>query len=243
MELGAGMVHASVPHYPGSDQSNTLTIPFPTIIYRGERLRADEEGGVRTRFFYNEHFELNLSLGGALPVSAKDNKVREGMPKLDTMIELGPGLIIHLKNQSNSKRWRLALSIPLRQAFSTNITDTYQRGLVFNPLLYSFYEINRSVTIFSSVSSRWATKDFHSYLYSVEQKDQNSNRAHYEAQGGHVLLSYSLALLFKYKNFKFFTGVSLFDATNNANMNSPLFIKKRSYSYAIGFSYFFYKEN
>ena len=49
-EAGFGIVHAIAPDYPGADHSSTYTIPFPAALYRGDVLRADEDGGMRGRF-------------------------------------------------------------------------------------------------------------------------------------------------------------------------------------------------
>lgn len=241
-EIGAGSVYGVVPHYPGSDEHTALLVPFPSVIYRGDRLRADEDGGVRTRFFYSESFEINLSIGGSLPVSSKDNDEREGMEKLHTIAEFGPGLIYHFYNKRNHDKLRFAINVPVRMAISTNIKDTYRRGYVFNPILFSFYELSSSFTIFGSLSGRWATKEYHDYLYTVGVKDVNDNRPRYEATKGYVLSTYGLALIYNTKKATIFSGFSYDDATNNANRNSPLFVKKSSYSFAIGFTWYFYKS-
>ena len=45
LELGVGLGAAFLPHYPGSDETHTLVLPFPAIVYRGEKIRSDEDGG------------------------------------------------------------------------------------------------------------------------------------------------------------------------------------------------------
>lgn len=243
LELGAGAVFGKVSHYPGSDQSNEILLPFPVLIYRGDRLRADEDGGVRTRFLHSDRFELNVSVGGSLPVSSKDNRIRQGMPKLNTLLELGPGFIFHFFNKHNSKKFKLSLNIPFRHVISTDIKDTYFRGYVFNPLLYSFYDISESFSVFTSISGRWATQTYNDYLYTVDDQYVTSTRSRYEANSGHVLMTYGMALIYDYKKFTLFSGISLNDASASANKNSPLFVKKRSFSTAIGFTYYFYASD
>ncbi|OUR99635.1 hypothetical protein A9Q84_01030 [Halobacteriovorax marinus] len=243
LELGAGAVFGKTPHYPGSNQHNEILFPFPVLIYRGDRLRADEDGGIRTRFLYSKKFELNLSFGGSLPVSSKKNTARQGMPKLQTLLELGPGFIFHFLDKYNSKKWKLSLNIPYRHVVSTNIKDTYFRGFVFNPILYSYYDFTENFSIFTSISGRWATQRYNDYLYSVDDQFTTNSRPRYEANSGHVLMSYGLALIYNYKDFTIFTGMSIDDASASANKNSPLFIKEQSYSTAIGFTYYFYKSD
>lgn len=241
LEAGAGVVYGSVPHYPGSDQSNTLVVPFPVVIYRGERLRIDEDGGVRTRFFYSDRFELNLSVGGSLPVSTKDNRVRTGMPKLDAIVEIGPGLIIHLVDKKLSEKFRLSLNIPIRQAISSDLKYTKARGQTFNPLLYSFYMLNKNFTIFSAISSFWASKEYNRYLYDVDSKYATPSRPAYLAKSGHVVMNYAAAVVYNLEKLSVFSAISLNDASRSSNRFSPLFVKARNIGYAIGFTYYFYK--
>ena len=243
LEAGAGAAYGTVPHYPGSDQSTSLFLPFPALIYRGERYRLDEDGGARTRFFYSDSMEINLSVGGSLPVSSKDNRAREGMPKLDAMVEVGPGLIFHFFNQRNSDKFRLSLNLPIRQAISSDLKYTKARGQIFNPLLYSFYQLNTQLSVFMALSAYWATKDYNRYLYSVSPQFQTFNREAYEAKGGYVVSNYALAFIYSKKKFSIFSAVSLNDAHFSSNKNSPLFVTKRNLGYAVGFTYFFYKLN
>lgn len=240
-EAGAGAVYGSVPHYPGAEQNNNLLVPFPAVIYRGERYRLDEDGGARTRFFYSDSMEINLSVGGSLPVSSKDNRARAGMPKLDTMVEIGPGAIFHFLHKKNSTDFRLSLNIPIRQIISSDLKFTKARGQSFNPILYAFYDLNKAFTLFTSISGYWATKEYNEYIYSVEEKFVTPTRSGYKAHSGHVSNNYSAALIYTREDLSIFSGAILNDMKNNSNKSSPLFKRETSLSYAVGFTYFFYK--
>ncbi len=244
LELGAGIVRGTAPHYPGSDESNKVYIPFPAVIYRGDIIRADEDGGVRSRFFYSDRYELNLSTGAALPARTEDNDDRAGMPTLDPMIELGPGLIFHLISKKNKGPLRLSLNLPLRIVISSDFKDTRQRGYVFNPLLFSFYELNKKLTIFTSISGRWATKDFNDYIYTVEELYSTNTRAVYKAKKGNVLYSYSIAAIInRGQNFSIFGGISYENYKDNANKASPLFIREDNISTGLGITWWFYGKS
>lgn len=240
-EAGFGAVYASIPHYPGSSQTNTLFVPFPTVIYRGDTYRIDEDGGARTRFFYSDKMEINLSIGGSLPVSTKDSKIRQGMPKLDTIGEVGPGFIYHFFNKRNAKGFRLSLNIPVRLAISSDLKYTKERGIVFNPLLYGFYDLNESFALIGGLSAYWATKKYNSYLYDVAPQYVTPIRSAYDSKSGYVVSNLSLALLHTRGDLSIFAGSILNDASKSANKNSPLFEQKINWSHAIGFTYFFYE--
>ncbi len=240
-EAGFGAVYASIPHYPGSSQTNTLFVPFPTVIYRGDIYRIDEDGGARTRFFYSDKMEINLSIGGSLPVSTKDSKAREGMPKLDTIGEVGPGFIYHFFNKRNAEGFRLSINIPVRVAISSDLKFTKERGIVFNPLLYGFYDLSENFSLIAGLSAYWASKKYTSYLYNVAPKFITPTRNEYSSNSGYVVTNISLALLHTRGDLSIFIGSILNDASQNSNKNSPLFEQKVNWSHAIGFTYFFYE--
>tara|TARA_R110002049_G_scaffold303416_1_gene497774 strand:+ start:383 stop:1195 length:813 start_codon:yes stop_codon:yes gene_type:complete len=240
-EAGFGAVYASIPHYPGSSQTNTLFVPFPTVIYRGDMYRIDEDGGARTRFFYSDKMEINLSVGGSLPVSTKDSKIREGMPKLDTIGEVGPGFIYHFFNKRNAKGFRLSINIPVRLAVSSDLKFTKARGIVFNPLLYGFYDLSDNFSLIGGVSAYWGSKKYTSYLYDVGSQFVTPTRSQYSSNSGYVVSNISLALLHTRGDLSIFVGSVLNDAGQSANKDSPLFEQKVNWSHAIGFTYFFYE--
>ncbi len=243
LELGVGMVYGVAPHYPGSDESNNVVVPFPAFIYRGDVLRSDEDGGLRTRFFNSNHSEINLSLGGALPASSEDNDDRQGMPSLDTMIEFGPGFIYHFMGKKSFSPFKVSMNIPVRVAYSTDFATTKERGIVFNPVLFSFLEITDRLTLFNSLSGRWVSRKFNDYFYSVDEAYVTDARPRYKAGGGNVLYALGGALIYNQgKDYSVFTGVSYQSYADNANRTSPLFIRDDNISYAVGFTWWFYEK-
>lgn len=244
-EAGAGLVTALTPAYPASEDTKQLTIPFPTFFYRGEILRADEEGGARGRFFKTENFEINLSIGGSLPANSKDVKAREGMPDLDTMIELGPGLLVTLWKKKGVQNFKLGLNIPLRTAFAVEFFKAKEQGLVFNPLLYFVTEniLGPRVFTFTGISSIIASQKFHQYFYQVEPQFATIERPSYDAQSGY--LGTTLAQGFSKQIFNqvnLFLGLSYSNHKGAANKSSPLFKEEHNFSAAIGFVWWFYES-
>lgn len=244
-EAGAGLVTALTPAYPASEDSNEFVIPFPTFFYRGKILRADEEGGARGRFFKTENFEINLSIGGSLPANSKDVSVREGMPDLDTMIELGPGLLATLWKKKGVQNYKLGLNVPLRTAFAVDFFDVQEQGLVFNPLLYFVTEniFGSRVFTFTGISSVVASQKFHQYFYQVDPQFTTSTRASYDAQSGYLgtTLSQGFSKLI-FKNMNAFFGVSYSNHKGAANKNSPLFKEEHNFSAALGFVWWLYES-
>lgn len=240
LELGVGVGAASLPHYPGSDESHTVVLPFPTLIYRGDTFRSDEDGGLRGRFLYTDHFEINMSFGASLPVQSSDNDERAGMPSLDFILEFGVGFIYHFIPKSSNSNFKISLSLPIRHALSTDFGSIDNRGLVFAPFLYSYYEITENLTLFTGVTATYATDRLHEYIYGVGSQDVTPTRSAYDANGGHIMNSYVMGLSYNYSDYSFWAGYSFNDAQTNANTDSPLFVKDQSQSFGLAMTWWFY---
>ncbi len=182
-ELGAGVVPSTFPDYRGSDRQRPYLLPLPYIIYRGERLRIGR-GGIRGLLFDSDRVELDISLGGAIPVKSDDDGARAGMPDLDPAFELGPALNIDLPSWSTQTRWQLRL--PLRAVFTTDLQSLDANGALFHPQLDVDFRAaaqgwNKSI----SIGALWASDDYHDYYYSVEPGFATPARPSYAVRGGY----------------------------------------------------------
>ncbi len=243
IELGVGISTFTIPDYPGSAHSRQLTIPFPTGIIRGDKLRADQEGGVRGRFFQDPDYELSISGSLTFSSSTEDNPVRQGMPGLDGLFELGPTVLIHLKKAKLNSPLKIGLSLPIRLAMSTDWKRYDDRGAVFNPFIYSFYEnfLVPELTIFSGFDMKFATERYMDYYYSVEPQYATATRAAYEAKAGYLQSSLYFGFAYTIANehtiFVFAQHLNLNNASNEA---SPLLTDKKQLAWAVGYTWWFY---
>jgi len=242
-EIGAGSIYVNFPDYPGSSHNRNLTIPFPVFIYRGEVLRADEDGGIRGRFWDKSWIELNISFGGNLPANSEDNPTRSGMPDLNWVGEVGPSLIMHLLSPKESFRAKLDLFLPLRLAFSTDLKFTKSRGHILNPYFVFRYEgiLTPKTQIMSILSGRFASKGLMDYFYTVEPEFATPLRPEFSASGGLMDINLSLGLSHPFtKNIWAFAGVvkSLYNWAENTA--SPLLAKRSTTAYALGIVWMFH---
>ena len=244
IEAGAGAASFSIPDYPGSDQSSTISLPFPTAIIRDETFRVDENGGARGRFFKSEYTEINLSFGGALPVKSKNNRARSGMSNIDPLIEVGPGLIITLIKPSSIKQ-KLSLNIPIRLGLSTDFKSLDSRGFVFNPLLFYYREsfLVNDLILFTSLDARWTTEQYQDYFYEVAPEYARSGREQYNARGGYSGSSASIGLSYSWSpKWTTFAGFHYSYYDGATNWDSPLLISRRTISFGAGFIWWFYQS-
>ncbi len=245
-EGGIAFVGARVPAYPGANQYNFFALPFPSFFYRGDIVRADEEGGMRGRFFKNDTFEINLSIGGSLPANSDENEARQGMPDLKTMGELGPGLLATLWEQRGKSSFKLGLNIPLRTALTLDFWSIKERGLVFNPLIYFITEnfVAKKIFTFTGLSSVVASQKFHKVFYQVDQQYVTNDRAAYQAKSGYLSTTLSQGFSTQlYKNVMTFLGVSYSHYKGAANYNSPLMKQDHNFNVAMGLVWWFYESD
>ncbi|MCB9094368.1 MAG: MipA/OmpV family protein [Halobacteriovoraceae bacterium] len=243
LEIGAGVGWAHLPYYPGGSEMRDFIIPFPSFVYRGKKIRADEDGGLRGRFFSSERFEINTSFGFNLPGSSEDIAARRGMEDLDPIIEVGPGIIYHIIPRSKAKSFSLSLNIGLRAAVSSDFQHTQQRGAVFSPLLFSWYQITDHLTLFNGLSGTWASQQFHAFFYDVEEKYSTSNRAQYKSESGLFSSSFSNFFIYNLKSqWSFVLGFVFENFKDAANRNSPLLERENTFSTIVGFNYWFYQS-
>lgn len=248
-EFGAALVGAIVPAYPGSEDTNTffIPIPFPTFFYRGDVLRADEEGGMRSRLLKSENYEINLSVGGSLPADSEDVAARAGMPDLKTIIEVGPGLLATLwKHRGDDGNYKLGLNVPLRLATTIDFWEVEEQGLVFNPLIYLITErvfADKLIT-FTGLSTVVASQKFHRYFYQVDPLFVTNQRNLYGAKSGYLSTTFSQGFSGKISDELIgFVGASYTSLHGNANRKSPLFKEKDNFSVAVGLVWWFYESD
>lgn len=188
-ELGVGVAALNLPAYRGARGRVNYLLPFPYVVYRGPRLRVDEEG-IRTKLIDRSRFRLDFSLAGNLPVKDGDVAVRSGMPELDPLLEIGPTLDWSLWRSAyrHDDGWELWLRSPLRAAISVGDPLLAQRGWVFSPSLDLVYRrgSERRLQRWSlSLGPLYATQDFHRYFYEVDPQYATATRDAYHASGGY----------------------------------------------------------
>lgn len=245
LEFGIGAVAADVPDYPGAGHNTTHTVPFPAGIYRGDVLRADEDGGARARFLNTELLEINMSVGGSLPADSEENPDRVGMPDLDTMLEVGPGLIVHLIKPSPTSKIKLSLNIPVRFAFSTDLKNWDDRGFIFNPLLYYIHEDVpfKKMIFFFGLDTSFATKRMMDYFYTVAPQYSTTARSTYYAKGGYLGTGTNIGFAYSFKNeVSLFGGLRQSFYSGASNLESPLLVSRNNTSIGIGVVWWFWKS-
>jgi len=238
-EFGVGAFGVSTPAYPGADDRNGRVLALPYLLYRGEVLRADQNG-VGARLFRSERTEFDIGLAGALPSDSDDVEARRGMPDLGTLFEFGPRLKIKLADLSPTSRLRAEL--PLRAVIEAR-GGLRRQGWTFEPkLAYETrglpgmaagpwaFEANASVV--------FGDKRLNRYFYEVAPQYANAARPAYEADAGLVLARVGLfATRQMNPDLRVFGFVRFESYAGSANRDSPLHLKNSGASAGIGFAW------
>ncbi len=245
-EFGVGGGVVDVPNYPASDERNTVALALPYVIYRGDIFRVGG-GGARAVVVEKSDFEFDISLGGAFSANNEDDGVRDGMPDLDYLFEVGPQLIYRVKDFrfASGGTGRLNARLQSRAVFSTDFSGIDHQGYVLEPTLtYQqrgwLYE-KTSLTL--SFSVLFATEQLHDYFYEVEPQYATANRPQYDASGGYLGAEVSVGMAFPLReNIRGFFGGAIQLNQGAANRNSPLFENDVTYSLGIGFVWRLYES-
>lgn len=191
LRLGGSALYA--PDYPGSDEYSWRGVGAPLFIYRGERLRigADEPNAVaRAIAIEDRRFELDVSVDANFGAESEDGTAREGMPDLDTQLEIGPQLTINLRDTGWTEygRHRLRLLLPVRHVGATDFENYEELGYIFQPALTYRRQFPGSprtsyTTTFSAV---WASEGVQDYYYQVDPAFATIDRPAYDAKEGYL---------------------------------------------------------
>ena len=222
-EAGVGIAAISFPDYRGSNERQAWVLPYPYIVYRGEFLQADERR-MRGLFFKTDRLEIDVSFNGSVPVDSNENDARRGMPDLDATLEIGPALNVLLM-QSDNRKTRLELRLPVRVVLASDFSHVRQVGWVFQPHLnvdvadaLGYGGWNLGLLAGPLVTDR----RYNRYFYAVEPPFATANRPAYSAGGGYAGTQLIAALSKRYRQF-WVGGFVKWDTLNGAAFaDSPL---------------------
>jgi outer membrane protein len=230
-EIGAGVAGISFPDYRGSDERQTWVLPYPHITYRGEFLQADERRK-RGLFFKNDRLELDVSVNGSVPVDSSKNDARRGMPDLDATLEIGPALNF-LLTESDDRKFRLELRLPVRAVFASDFTYIRDTGWVFQPNLNADIRDPLGYTGWNLgllAGPVYSDERYNRYFYAVDPAFATAARPAYSPGGGYAGAQFITSLSKRYREF-WIGGFAKWDTLNGAVfVDSPLVRDRQGFS-------------
>lgn len=241
--MGAGAFIAQ-PMYPSSSETQTRALALPYMVYRGDVIRIGDGQSARAVAAENSLYEISLSFDAAFDADSEGNQLRQGMPDLDFIFEVGPQVIFKLGdyNFADNSRSELRFSLQARAAFSTDFGRIDHRGYVFEPMLryrhYGLFHPSLEATI--SLRPVWATRDLHAYFFDVDSQYTTPDRALYRAESGYFGTGLNFYGTWHINNkARIFTGIQTSWHHGAVNRNSPLFEDNFTVGFGAGFIWSF----
>lgn len=232
--FGAGVLH--VPGYPGSAANQVRALALPSVVYRGDILRIGDGQTVRAVAFESNRIELDLSFAAAFNADTRAGELREGMPDLDYIFQVGPQVKIDLANVifPDQTTGDLTLALQARGVFSTDLGRIDHHGYVFEPMLQykhtNFLVPELEATL--SLKPQWASRGLHAYFFEVAPDFVKPGRPAYRARSGYFGTGLNLYASYRFSSrFNAFFGVQTTSHHGAANTASPLYEK----DFTIGF--------
>ncbi len=180
-EGGVGALALTHPRYTGSSDRSERLLPFPYFVYRGERLRANDDG---MRVALLRRLDLDVSMGAEPPVEAAPGEMREGMTDLLPALEIGPSLDALLL-ASDDEVVTVKLRTAARAAVASDLRRWKWLGLLFTPELrlgVSDRDARWSATL--SGGPIFGQEAVYDYRYQVPDTTAMEGRPAYDAGGG-----------------------------------------------------------
>ncbi len=187
--LGLGGLHQS--YYTGTEQTRSYLFPVIIPVYRGDFLKSDDKG-IRAQLFKDDRYKLDVSLDYSFPVDSDDIDLREGMPDIGSLIEIGPSLEVKL-SESEIGTW--FLKFPLRVVTEVDDREFDSAGYNFSPAL-SFEKkfSGSSWKLGTSLSFKYGDEKYNSIYYTVDYQYAIESRPAYKAENGYAGARFQLAL-------------------------------------------------
>ena len=239
-ELGLGFGGLHQPYYPGSDETRNILFPVPLPIYRGNIVKADDDG-VRAEMVINDHVKFDLSFDFNLSVDSDDVELRDGMDDINSLLQIGPSLEVKLK-ETDTTQWLVKL--PIRAAvtvedgienlgynFAPNIT--YFRKFAFRKQPWRFG---------AAFGPSFGSREYNNIFYGVDTEFVTDTREEFQSDSGYAGTRTLLTL--KSQNSKrLLVWFLRYDEINGAEFeDSPLVANSGGLSAGFVYSHFFWKS-
>jgi len=215
------------PIYPGAADNNLTILPLPYPVYRGSRLRFGEDfdSFAEGRILERPRARLDINFNVNFGEDSDEIDVRQGMPDLDLLLEVGPELEIRLNDRApGDHEWLLALQ--LRAAVSFGSGETEGRGYLLNPELE--YRIDQAFGTRNDWTFRWkstwGSEDYADYYYEVAPEFVTLTRSRFDASSGYLGSEFRVGIERQLTARLRFDGYAKLYVNNGAkNRHSPLY--------------------
>lgn len=236
-EAGIAVGFVSVQTYAGASTRKARSLPAPYVVYRGRWLRASGRS-VRLVFYERPRLWADLSAGGWIPVSARDEPVRAGMPRLDYTVQAGPRLNYRLRR---TERTDTVLRLAVRSVWSVDSwNDTSQRGFIAQPAVSFGFRPGGRLSTGASLSALWGNAEQNGYFYDVPAAFATPERPAYRSGTGLVWTALNLGVGWRFnRDLRLGLFVNVKTLEGSVVVDSPLVSRHTSVGAGVGLVWVF----
>lgn len=238
-EFGLGGVGLTQQAYPGSSVRVDRMLAVPYFIYRGPVFRVDD-GDIALRAFRSSRTELDLGVAAAFGSRNSEVPLREGLPELGNLVEIGPRISYRFGDivpGRRNNRHPLTLEMPLRGVF--NLSESFAfRGWTFEPTLQWRQRLPKRFDLRVAGGLLFGTRRYNDTFYGVDPTLATASRPAFEARSGLVTSRIGVFLGRRITpNWRLVAFARYNYVGGSANENSPLVERNGGWTAGIGFSW------
>ncbi len=226
LEIGVAAAALQVPAYPSSSVVSDRQFIVPWFIYRSDKVQV-KDGGVELIAYQSDRLIIDLGIGGSLNADTSETPLREGMPDIDFLFEVGPRFNVpFLDSTKNNIRSRLNWFTSLRFAVSTDFRRLDFRGPLLNTEVEYRLEgfSNNKLSFNTSVFANWLGDDLMDYFFAVDDEFVTATRPAFDANAGFLNAGVSLGVSYRpTPALTTFLGLGYTSYKGSENDDSPLF--------------------
>lgn len=240
-EFGLASAALQVPAYPSSSVNTERLFVLPWFIYRSDKLQV-KDGGVQLIAYQSDRLVIDLGIAGSLNSDTSETPLREGLPDLDFIIELGPRFTVPIFDRTDSKnrRSRLNWVTSFRFAVSTDFSSLDDRGPVLNTQLSYRKDglFNNKLSFDVAGGPTWLGSQLQDYFFSVDPEFVTPDRPQFDAEAGYLGFNFSAGFRYRpVKRISTFLGLGVNSLAGSRNADSPLFEDELTTQIILGISY------
>lgn len=225
-EFGVAAAGIQTPAYPASSVTSERLFVVPWFIYRSDKVQV-KDGGIELVAYRSDRLVIDLGVSGSLNSDTSDTPLREGMPDLDFLFELGPRFNVPLSDFTRDGiRTRFNWVTSLRIALSTDFGSIDYQGPVLNTQLTyrSSGFFDNKLSFNAAVSTTWLGEELSDYFFEVDEQFVTPARAAFDARAGFLDVGISAGIGYKATpDITTFLGLGASSLNGSKNDDSPLF--------------------
>lgn len=240
-ELGLGLGGLHQPYYVGTKETRTFAFPVPVPVYRGDVFKSDDEG-MRAELLNNDRYKLEVSLDFNLAIDSDDVALRNGMPDVDSRLQIGPSLEVNLQ-RGDTHHWLLNLPVRANFGFSSDGVD--ESGFTFAPNVTYFKDFEwrrKPWRAGVALGPQFGTRDYQNVYYGVDEAFTTDTRPAFQASSGYSGSRLLMTLRSKDKDRLWVWFLRYENISGASFEDSPLVETNDGLSAGIIFSKFLFKS-